>query len=209
MNSQLFYKAMSTFYDLLDVVYFRNYESSPRKVVFDAIDEHDMVLDLCTGTGTNAVAIAECKPEAKVVGLDISKDMLIVAAQKMRKAGVTNMKIRRQDATRMNIKTGCFDKVLLSLVLHETEEELAAKIINEAMRVMKPDGELIVTEWEKAEKSLFRKILFLAIDLLEPKPYKSFMKKDLEEYFSEFGLELVELTHCDYSRVLRLKKVQV
>ena len=34
MNSKLFYKVMSGFYDLLDVIYFRKYESSPRKVVF-------------------------------------------------------------------------------------------------------------------------------------------------------------------------------
>ena len=33
MNSVLFYKVMSGFYDLLDVIYFRKYESSPRKVV--------------------------------------------------------------------------------------------------------------------------------------------------------------------------------
>lgn len=31
MNSVLFYKFMSGFYDLLDVIYFREYETSPRK----------------------------------------------------------------------------------------------------------------------------------------------------------------------------------
>ena len=59
MNSVLFYKAMSGFYDLLDVIYFRKYDTSPRKVVNEAIKDYDKILDLCTGTGTNAVNIAK------------------------------------------------------------------------------------------------------------------------------------------------------
>ena len=59
MNSVLFYKVMSGFYDLLDVIYFRKYETSPRKIVNKSIVSGDKVLDLCTGTGTNAVNIAK------------------------------------------------------------------------------------------------------------------------------------------------------
>ena len=46
---------MSGFYDLLDVIYFRKYETSPRKIVNESIKAEDKILDLCTGTGTNAV----------------------------------------------------------------------------------------------------------------------------------------------------------
>ena len=41
---------MAHFYDLVDVIYFRKYKSSPRRVVFEAINDGDRVLDLCTGT---------------------------------------------------------------------------------------------------------------------------------------------------------------
>lgn len=206
MNSQLFYKAMSSFYDLLDVVYFRKYETSPRKVVLESISETDKVLDLCTGTATNAVAIAKKYPKVKMVGVDLSKDMLIIAKSKVKKEALKNVKLCRMDATAMKFSDETFDKVLLSLVLHETEEELAGSIVKEAVRVLKKDGEFIVTEWRR-EEALWKKILFSAIDLLEPKPYKAFMKKDLKEYFASFGLELVEQVNCDYSRVLRLKKM--
>lgn len=37
MDSKLFYKAMSGFYDLIDIVYFRDCRNSPRKVVFESI----------------------------------------------------------------------------------------------------------------------------------------------------------------------------
>ena len=205
MNSQLFYKAMSGFYDLLDIIYFRKYETSPRKVVLESVNEKDKVLDLCTGTATNAIAIAKHYPNVKIAGVDLSEDMLKIAKIKADDAEVNNVKLYRMDATALEIKDETFDKVLLSLVLHETEEELAANIIKEAIRVMKSNGELIVTEWERSEE-LLKKIIFLPIDVLEPKPYKSFVVKDLEAYFSEFGLETVQIYHCDYSKVLRLKK---
>ena len=207
MNSKLFYKVMSGFYDLLDVIYFRKYETSPRKVVFDTIGKKDNVLDLCTGTATNAIAIAKKNPNAKIVGVDLSKDMLVVAREKVNKENLANVRLYRMDATQMNFKDESFDKVLLSLVLHETDEELAKKIIKEAMRVMKPDGELVVTEWERSD-NFIKKILFIPIEILEPKPYKTFVTKDHKKYFKEFGLEQVECKHCDYSKVLRLKKMK-
>ena len=206
MNSKLFYKVMSGFYDLLDVIYFRKYETSPRKVVFDTIGKKDNVLDLCTGTATNAIAIAKKNPNAKIVGVDLSKDMLVVAREKVNKENLANVRLYRMDATQMNFKDESFDKVLLSLVLHETDEELAKKIIKEAMRVMKPDGELVVTEWERSD-NFIKKILFFPIEILEPKPYKTFVTKDHKKYFKEFGLEQVECKHCDYSKVMRLKKI--
>ena len=207
MNSKLFYKVMSGFYDLLDVIYFRKYETSPRKVVFDTIGKKDNVLDLCTGTATNAIAIAKKNPNAKIVGVDLSKDMLVVARNKVNKENLANVRLYRMDATQMDFKDESFDKVLLSLVLHETDEELAKKIIKEAMRVMKPDGELVVTEWERSD-NFIKKILFIPIEILEPKPYKTFVTKDHKKDFKEFGLEQVECKHCDYSKVMRLKKME-
>lgn len=205
MNSVLFYKVMSGFYDLLDVIYFRKYETSPRKVVNESIKAEDKILDLCTGTGTNAVNIARRDKSVIVKGIDISGDMLIIAKSKVRKEKLTNIKFFQMDATKMRFKDRCFDKILLSLVLHETDEELAARMITEAIRVLKDDGEIIVTEWERSSE-LFKKILFFPIEILEPKPYKTFVVKDLYTYFGKFGLEVVEEIHCDYSKVLKLRK---
>ncbi|MDD6207643.1 MAG: class I SAM-dependent methyltransferase [Clostridiales bacterium] len=205
MNSVLFYKVMSGFYDLLDVIYFRKYDTSPRRVANEAINDHDKILDLCTGTGTNAVNIAKRNASVKIVGVDLSKDMLIIARSKAKKEKLSNIKFCQMDAANMKFKNECFDKILLSLVLHETEESLAASMMTEAIRVLKPDGEIIITEWERS-KEFMKKILFFPIEVLEPKPYKSFIVKDLDSYFKEFGLSVVEEVHCDYSKVLILKK---
>lgn len=205
MDSKLFYKAMSGFYDLIDIVYFRDYENSPRKVVFESIGNAEKVLDLCTGTATNALKIAKSKPLSEVIGIDLSKDMLKIAQSKVEKSKVPNISLHHMDATHMRFQDKYFDKILLSLVLHEVEENLAEKILVEAKRVLKDDGEIIVTEWEKSRK-FFRRAVFLPIEILEPRPFKSFIKKDLYSYFGRYGLKVVSEVHCDYSRVLNLKK---
>lgn len=205
MNSVLFYKVMSGFYDLLDVIYFRKYETSPRKIVNKSIVSGDKVLDLCTGTGTNAVNIAKRDNSVIIKGVDISKDMLVIAKSKAKKEKLNNIKFYEMDATNMRFKDKCFDKILLSLVLHETDEDLAAKMIKEAIRVLKDDGIIIVTEWERSS-DVIKKIIFSPIEILEPKPYKSFVVKNLYAYFDEFGLEVIEEAHCDYSKVLKLRK---
>ena len=97
MNSVLFYKFMSGFYDLLDVIYFRKYETSPRKVVNENIKPGDKILDLCTGTGTNAVNIAKRDKSVVVKGVDISKDMLIIAKSKAKKENLPNIKFFQMD----------------------------------------------------------------------------------------------------------------
>lgn len=72
MNN-LFYKMIAGAYDLLDVVYFRNFESSPRKAVIDTVSKNDKILDLCTGTATNAMGISKAIPSANIIGVDLSK----------------------------------------------------------------------------------------------------------------------------------------
>jgi demethylmenaquinone methyltransferase/2-methoxy-6-polyprenyl-1,4-benzoquinol methylase len=143
----------------------------------------------------------------KSSGIDLSKDMLRIADDKKKKAQVPNIKLHCMDATNMKFKDKCFDKVLISLVLHEINVDLAEQILMEAKRVLKDDGEIIVTEWEKSNAH-FRKILFIPIKLLEPKPFKEFIKKDLYSYFEQYGMKVVAEEHCDYSRVLKLKKAE-
>lgn len=78
-------------------------------------------------------------------------------------------------------------------------------MIKEALRVLKDDGEIIVTEWERSS-DVIKKIIFSPIEILEPKPYKTFVVKDLYAYFGGFGLDVIEEAHCDYSKVLKLSK---
>lgn len=204
MKTNFFYYLIAGVYDLLDVIYFRNYDNSPRKAVMDAIAPEDAILDLCTGTATNAIAISQGLPGTRVVGVDLSRNMLQVAKRKIEKAGIDNIKLYEMDATQMPFASESFDKILLSLVLHEMDENLRGKIIREAERVLKKDGRIILTEWERSPR-LSRRLLFMPIHLLEPKPYREFLGKDLYSYFEKHGLKIEKYIHFDYTKVLVLK----
>lgn len=207
MSSALFYKLIAKVYDILDVTYFRNKSGSPRSAVLDRIREGDKILDLCTGTATNAINISKSRPGTDITGVDLSDGMLEVGRNKIRKSGITNITLDRMDATDLTYGRGTFDVVLISLVLHELEEDLAGKLIREAKRVLKDDGRIIVTEWERPRKASQR-VLFAPVAMMEPKPYRTFIKTDMYRYFEDRGLKVDEYIHCDYSRVLVLKKAE-
>lgn len=204
MKTNIFYKFIASVYDLLDVIYFRNYNRSPRKAVIEAISENDKILDLCTGTATNAMGISKAIPTSEIVGVDLSENMLKVAREKLKKSNIKNITLYQMDATKLSFKSESFDKILLSLILHEMDEELRSKILSEAKRASKKDGRIIITEWERSSK-LSQQLLFMPIHLLEPKPYRELINKDLYTYFTKHGLQIEEYIHCDYTRVIILK----
>ena len=208
MNTELFYNIIAKGYDLLDVVYFANEERSPRKAVLSRIREGESVLDLCTGTATNAIRIAELRPEVRIAGVDRAKNMLKAAERKIRKKGLTNIRLYSMDATRLEFKPKSFDKILISLVLHEMDNETVTKMMTEAERVLKDDGEIIITEWEPCRKAGMR-LKFLPIHLMEPETYRRMIVTDMSYYFKRVGFRITEYDHCDYTRVIVLKKKEV
>lgn len=207
MNGNVLYARIAKVYDLLDVTYFRRKESSPRFAVLRQIENGDRVLDICTGTAATAIKIAKMRKKSAIAGIDRSKEMLQIAKKKIESEQIKNIKLCQMDATKLKIPDKSFDKVLISLVLHEVEENLAENIILEASRVLKDSGRLIVTEWNRPEKFVQR-LLFFPISLAEPKSYRSFIKKDLEKYFRKYGLEIEHMIMCDYTKVMVLRKIK-
>ena len=100
--------------------------------------------------------------------------------------------------------SGVYD--LLDIIYFCNYDNSPRKVIQDAKRVLKDDGRMLVMEWEPS-KVLWRRILFLPIHLLEPKPYRTFIKKDLKKYFQKHGLEIEKISHCDYTEVLCLSKI--
>lgn len=206
MNSLVSYKFLSKIYGLIDTVYFRKEKSSPRNAVLTQISGGNLkILDMCTGTGQSIIDIAERNPNAEITAVDLSPEMLEIARQDIRKRKLRNIQTMLSDATDTKLPDNSFDIITISLVLHELPSDLAAKILAEARRLLKDDGTLIITEWERSSK-LAQKIIFLPIELLEPEPYKTFIKADMKEYFGKHSFVLNKTIHCDYSRVLVLKK---
>lgn len=80
------YKILSAVYDLLDILYFNHNDKSPRTAILNAIPDTPIhVLDVCAGTCSNSILIAENRPQSKITVLDLSTEMLRIAEKKFLK----------------------------------------------------------------------------------------------------------------------------
>ncbi|MDD3414564.1 MAG: class I SAM-dependent methyltransferase [Lachnospiraceae bacterium] len=203
------YGTISKAYDLLDKTYFSEKGKNPRNVIQSIIPNLPIkVLDMCCGTLANTFSIAKASASIEITGVDISKEMLNVAEKKCQDANLQNVYLRCEDATNTKFKNETFDYVVIGLVLHEIMPSLRKKIINEAFRVLKKDGKLIILEWEQ-QKSMIRKLKFLPLYISESMgclSFNDFYKCDKEIYFNKFNFHMKKEINCNYSVVMEFEK---
>jgi SAM-dependent methyltransferase len=109
-------------------------------------------LDLSCGPGAFVRALAAAAPGALVVGLDISRAMLDVAAQ--RTAGYTNAVLVRADAHALPFVDGAFGGVNNAGALHAYDDpEL---VFREIRRVLRPGGLYVGSTFAEAPSLLGR-----------------------------------------------------
>lgn len=206
-----FYSVSSKVYDLLDRTYFMEKGNNPRKVIDSMIPNSSVqILDLCCGTLSNTFSVAEKYPKAKIMGVDLSREMLTVARKKIKKKKLTNVYLKCADATNIDLKEASFDYIIIGLVLHECSPELRQGILKEADRLLKNDGFLILLEWEK-QHSIVRKLKYAPLYLGEKincKYFSDFFLYDKEGYLKRYQFSMVEKIHCNYSIVIKFKKTE-
>jgi ubiquinone/menaquinone biosynthesis C-methylase UbiE len=101
------------------------------------------VLSLCCGTGTMEACIADAVPNAGIVAVDLGTGQIARARQKNRSR---NVDFRVANAADTGLADDSFDRVLITLALHEMPAELRLRVIGEARRLCKPDGRVIAIE---------------------------------------------------------------
>lgn len=112
----------------------------------------DTVLEIGCGTGRNLVAAASRAPEARFVGLDISREMLRTAAKSVEKAGLSDrIRLVRGDATAIDadaVGSDAFDRVFFSYSLSMVPDWTDA--LCEGARLTAPGGRLGVVDFGDA-----------------------------------------------------------
>jgi ubiquinone/menaquinone biosynthesis C-methylase UbiE len=104
------------------------------------LDESWKIADL--GCGTGAVSQALAPFVEQVIAVDESNAMLSAARKRLH--GVENVDIRNGRLEALPLSDGDVDVALLFLVLHYVSEP--ARVIAEAVRVLKPGGRLLVLD---------------------------------------------------------------
>ena len=110
------------------------------------------LLDLGTGTGRMLELFG---PEIeRGLGLDLSLDMLLLARDRLERAGLKNCSVRQGDIYDLPLTNDSFDVVILHQVLHFLDD--GARAIHEAARVLRPGGRLLVVDFAPHEQEFLR-----------------------------------------------------
>ncbi len=103
--------------------------------------EFQDVLDVATGTGRHAIYLAQ--QGKRVAAVDCNEKMLSKARAKASKEGLA-IEFRLEDMSEISFEDSSFDLVICALALAHVKD--LAKPCQEFMRVLRPGGNLIITD---------------------------------------------------------------
>lgn len=103
------------------------------------------ILDIATGTGDFAIMMAEYLNPDKLIGGDISTEMMEIGKQKAIQKGLSDIiSFSREDCMSLSFADNSFDAVTAAFGIRNFEN--LDKGLKEMHRVLKPDGHLCIVE---------------------------------------------------------------
>lgn len=110
-----------------------------------ALQPGEVVLDLGSGAGLDCfLAARRVGPEGKVIGVDMTDEMLTRARNRAQELGLGNVEFRRGLIEALPLEAASVDVVLSNCVINLSPDKPA--VLHEIARVLRPGGRLVVDD---------------------------------------------------------------
>ena len=117
--------------------------------------EIPLILDVACGTADSTIKIAKKIENAKVFGIDISTKMLEIGKEKAEKKGLSDrISFSISKAESIDFKDDTFDAALVAFGVRNFSDR--EKGLKEILRVLKPNGTLIILELSEPQNVIVR-----------------------------------------------------
>jgi demethylmenaquinone methyltransferase/2-methoxy-6-polyprenyl-1,4-benzoquinol methylase len=153
-----------------------------RVVEMSGVGQGDRVLDVCTGTGAQALEFARRCDD--VTAVDLSAGMLAVAQKKNK---TNRVRFLQMDATTLGFADKAFDASSISLGLHDMPPKVREEVLREMARVTK--GNIIIVDYRPPRSRVLRAVYIALVSLYESKYFPDFMRSDFGELLARCGLK--------------------